>query len=110
MSTPAVATSDNSRLLQHFWDLSKSDHDARVSAGAALLSALKQEVQGNNLTYTCDRLVAGLGSSNNSSRQGFAGALVELLRAFPDALSTEVFLSTVQRLLDLTHASSQQVR
>ena len=151
-----AGTSDNARLLQCFWDLSRFEHETRATAGATLLSALVEQQAAHerlhaaqpqpsatcsNLSYACDRLISGMCSSNGSSRQGFAGALVEvrvcvsqvwslpawslsnsdvvfprparslqLLQAFPGALSTDAFLASVHRLVDVSQASNQQVR
>ena len=90
-SARPAAASDNARLLQLFWDLSRAEPVARATAAATLLAALGEQqaafVAANqaaaaaccpNLTYALDRLISGLASSNGSSRQGFAGALVEV--------------------------------
>jgi hypothetical protein len=91
-SARPAASSDNARLLQLFWDLSLAEPVARAAAAATLLAALGEQQAAfvaaqppahqsaccPNLTYALDRLISGLASSNGSSRQGFAGALVEV--------------------------------
>ncbi len=98
-SARPAASSDNARLLQLFWDLSLAEPVARATAAATLLAALGEQqaafVAANkaaaaataccpNLTYALDRLISGLASSNGSSRQGFAGALVEVCLGYGD--------------------------
>jgi DNA polymerase phi len=89
MSALVEVKKDNSQLLQFFWDLSKVEPSERGAAAEKLILAVQeqqstfQSTDGSkispNLSYSLDRLINGLASSNGSSRQGFAMALVEVI-------------------------------
>lgn len=76
-------------ILPLFPLLSSHDTPTRLDASLSLLSALPldptapQPANDADTPYTIKRLVNGLGSSNEASRQGFAVALAELLARLP---------------------------
>ena len=99
--------SSGSVALQLFWDLSSSSADTRHAAALQLTKALRLAQQtgdapaadgadkaaalradggalGAEVTYSVRRLIKGLASSREGSREGFALGLCLLLRSFPE--------------------------
>lgn len=71
-------------ILPLFPLLSSHDTPTRLDASLSLLTALPlQATHDQDTPYALKRLVNGLGSSNEASRQGFAVALTELLARLP---------------------------
>jgi len=108
------AIKNNKGFLQHFWDLSSLDAELRVKATRALIADLnsssQQQQQSLGLEYTVKRLVRGVGSSREGSRQGFSAALTEVLRDFPESqfTSLEHVVSLIQTELNITSSAKAQ--
>lgn len=76
----------SAEVMSSFYDLSSLDVAARVKAAAQILHGVytsqkdEPHAQGPVLKYCLKRLVKGLSSDRDGARQGYAMALVELLR------------------------------
>ncbi|GAA5863751.1 hypothetical protein JCM1840_005755 [Sporobolomyces johnsonii] len=85
---PAASTSDRKQsILPLFPLLASHDHSTRLDASCSLLNTLPLPTPPSNdpdTPYALKRLVAGLASSNESARQGFAVALSQLVALLPD--------------------------
>jgi DNA polymerase phi len=114
--------SSGSVALQLFWDLSSSSADSRHAAALQLTKALRLAqktadtagdapadekaaalradggVLGSEVTYSVRRLIKGLASSREGSREGFALGLCLLLRSFSD-IDCGRLLQTMMELL-----------
>lgn len=119
--TMASESSSDKALLQVFWDLAEIDSGTKCAATTTMLASLSQQQAAHvtsadsllcpNLEYTFTRLITGLSSSRKSARQGFGMALVECLRAFPEVLSTSLYLDRVKTLIDpsqVQHVNASQ--
>jgi DNA polymerase phi len=101
-------------ILNLFWDLASTDEPKRIEACSSLVTILSeaQEAHGasassgggspcTDITYTVRRLVRGLASSRDGARQGFGTALIEVLRAFGDAVELESVLAVMEESMTL---------
>ncbi|POY74321.1 hypothetical protein BMF94_2515 [Rhodotorula taiwanensis] len=84
-----VAGGSRQSILPLFPLLASHHSHTRIDAATDLLAALPlspeaTSAHGTDLTYALKRLVAGLASSNDAARQGFAVALAQLATLLPD--------------------------
>ncbi|CEQ39726.1 SPOSA6832_01297 [Sporobolomyces salmonicolor] len=103
---PAASTSDRKQsILPLFPLLASHDHSTRLDASCSLLSTLPLPAPPANdpdTAYALKRLIAGLASSNESARQGFAVALSQLVALLPDDRAASV----LPQLIDATTSKS----
>ena len=99
-------------ILSFFWDLAAVDIEKRVKAAASLMGVLQQAQQTHDATaadgsacadlvYAVRRLVRGLASPRDGARQGFGAALIEVLAAFPQAVSVQSVLKLMDEAMQL---------
>ncbi|GAA6061834.1 hypothetical protein JCM10212_000751 [Sporobolomyces blumeae] len=100
-STSAAASAQERKqsILPLFPLLASHDQITRLDASYTLLTSLPLPVPPANdpdTPYALRRLVAGLGSSNESARQGFAVALSQLVSVLPDEQAAKVFPQLIE--------------
>lgn len=93
-NTTTKRSTTSGLALSLFPLLSSHDVPVRIDAALSLLTSLPYDTATTaddvETPYAIKRLVNGLASSNEASRQGFAVALTELLTRLPTELSTPV--------------------
>jgi len=90
---------DRKNLLATFWELVSLNEEARVTSVLTLMSEIKKsEHHTEDLGYVVQRLVKGLGSSRKAARQGYATALVHVLKGNPE-LKPELILELMSEHL-----------
>lgn len=92
MVAPTTSSGKQS-ILPLFPLLASHDETTRLDASYTLLNSLPLPTPPKNdadTPYAIKRLVAGLASSNESARQGFAVALAQLVETLPDEIAKDV--------------------
>jgi DNA polymerase phi len=118
MGRPADSVKTSTSILPIFPLLSSHDVPTRLDASLSLLTSLPFDSTSNSGTpiedadtpYAITRLVKGLASSNEASRQGFAVALTELLARLPTELSTPVLPLIISTSTPTSGADSREER
>ena len=110
---------DKASILPLFPLLSSHDPPTRLDASVSLISSLPSiDLSGStaplsddaDTPYTIKRLVTGLGSSNQASRQGFAVALAELVARLPDDQAATVLPLVMSSSTPTAGAESREER
>jgi DNA polymerase phi len=115
-------TSTTTASLELFSHLTLPDPAARLDAAVELVAALtstqvQHEIDTDqtksslrslapDVSYALDRLVRGLSTSSEATRQGFSVALAALLRSIP-AITTDMLLATTDAHLTSSSISSR---
>ena len=111
-STPSPAPPQSQKYqanLDTFWKLSHAKtKKARVEAATTVLGGVKKDTddEGKEGKYVLKRLLRGLSSTNQNSRQGFFACLCEFLRQ-NDVVYEEV-LEAVKTVLKVTGSKSEE--
>ncbi|XP_074969240.1 myb-binding protein 1A [Phalacrocorax aristotelis] len=71
-------------FLDFFWDIAKPEQEVRLAATENLLRHLREGRKDDELKYTLQRLVEGLGATREAARPGFSLALAQVLQAFEE--------------------------
>ena len=97
-----MSNESNSKFINWFWDLSSDDNLRRSYAGTMIIKFIQEKEQekefevknevknevkslkglSSNGVYTLERLIRGISSSRDSSRQGFSACLCQFLSTF----------------------------
>lgn len=109
---------DKASILPLFPLLSSHDPPTRLDASVSLISSLPSiEIDGSepqlddpDTPYALKRLVDGLGSSNQASRQGFAVALAELVARLPQAQAESVLPQIIASSTPTAGSDSKEER
>ncbi|NWR84785.1 MBB1A protein, partial [Furnarius figulus] len=82
VSDPRGVLRQGRAFLDFFWDIAKPEQEVRLAATENLLRHLREGKKDDELKYTLQRLVDGLGATREAARPGFSLALAQVLQTF----------------------------